>query len=246
MFFLCYSFTCFSLLLFELVSSEKLPDDFKKCSMKDTECLKDAIQDALPKLENGIPNLGVPSLDPLYIGEMVIGAGANAVDVVQRFENAELIGLSKSKINDLMFDIDKGKISIKFIAPVAHLNTSYKIDGKILVLPIVGHGQGSLKLEGFQGDIEFDVEIYSKRNEKYLRAKKFTFEIVLNRVVFYMDNLFDGNKLLADNMLKVLNDNWEPLYKEVIAKYAAYYGKSLTELMNKLFAKVPISELFLD
>ncbi|KAK9873843.1 hypothetical protein WA026_002200 [Henosepilachna vigintioctopunctata] len=44
--------------------------NFKKCYSKDLSCLKDAIQDALPKLKDGIDALGVPPLDPLLVPKM--------------------------------------------------------------------------------------------------------------------------------------------------------------------------------
>ncbi|XP_044764568.1 circadian clock-controlled protein daywake-like [Coccinella septempunctata] len=221
-------------------------DTFKKCSRKDAACLKDAIQDAFPKLKDGIPELGVPSLDPLHLGNMVIGAGGQAVGVVQKYQDAEFYGLSNSIIDDFIFDIDGGKIALNFTAPVAYFNASYELNGKILVLPIVGHGQCSFTLVGSHGDIDFKIETYTRNHQKHIRATEFTFEIVLDRLIFNLDNLFDGNAELSENMLKVLNENWEPLYREVIGQYAAVSGKALTKLMNEFFAKVPISELFLD
>lgn len=61
---------------------------------------------------------------------------------------------------------------------------------------------------------------------------------------FDYTNLFNGNKLLGDNMLKVMNDNWKDVSEGLIGGLEEAYGIILKAMANQLFEKVPIDEIF--
>lgn len=57
-------------------------NNIKRCARADPglgECLRDAVQDALPKLKPGLPKLGLATLDPLYVQELRIQQGSGPV-----------------------------------------------------------------------------------------------------------------------------------------------------------------------
>lgn len=58
-------------------------------------------------------------------------------------------------------------------------------------------------------------------------------------------NLFNGNKLLADNILKVMNENWKEVSDVLKDGAEKAYKVVLKSLANKVFEKVPIDEIFL-
>ncbi|KAL3270987.1 hypothetical protein HHI36_021490 [Cryptolaemus montrouzieri] len=191
-------FFCITLCL-SCFSTAKLPSNFKKCSMKDITCLKDAIQDALPKLKDGIPELGVPALDPLPIPKMVIPAGDTVVQLEQKYTNSAYDGMSNAKIENLEFDINKGKIEFQFSAPFLELNGTYEINGKILALPVFGKGLCSFRLDGVTGNVKFDVETFTKDTETYIRGKSSKMVIDIKQGHYKFDNL-----LMVINSLAII------------------------------------------
>ena len=61
---------------------------------------------------------------------------------------------------------------------------------------------------------------------------------------FYFDNLFGGNKELGDNVNSVINDNWKQVLDELNPVYNEIVEKVLTGMMEKVWMKVSLEELF--
>lgn len=70
------------------------------CALKDTkfsQCVKQQIENSLEKFTKGIPEMGVPSIDPVELDNIYIdGNGLNL-----SFTEPAMHGLSKSKLTDL-------------------------------------------------------------------------------------------------------------------------------------------------
>lgn len=62
----------------------------------------------------------------------------------------------------------------------------------------------------------------------------------------HFSNLFNGDKLLGDNMNLFLNSNWEEILKEVKPSIIASFGKLFLSIVNNVFAKIPYNEMFAD
>lgn len=61
--------------------------------------------------------------------------------------NIDLHGLSElkfTKIDGFRRDYDKAKMELRFRYPVMHIQGPYKLDGKVLVLPVQGNGVANL------------------------------------------------------------------------------------------------------
>lgn len=65
---------------------------------------------------------------------------------------------------------------------------------------------------------------------------------------FYMQlsNLFNGDKLLGDNMNLFLNDNWQDILKELKPVTKDAFGKIFMSIINNVFAKLPYKDMFLE
>ncbi|KAL3270740.1 hypothetical protein HHI36_021265 [Cryptolaemus montrouzieri] len=232
--------------IFAIALAAKLPPNFKKCKINDQECLKNALQDALPNLKGGLSELGLPSLDPLYIPEMTIGAGQNVVQLTQKYKEANLYGAADSQIKSVDIDLKKNKIDVKFTFPLWTLNATYEVKGKILLLPVFGTGPCSLTLENGNADLTFNIETYKKKDQSYIRGTQGKMVVRIQRATYKFDNLFNGDKILGDNINNVLNENWREVYEEVAPGYGDVYSAAFMNIMNKIFSKVPLPELFLS
>nr|CAD7442377.1 unnamed protein product [Timema bartmani] len=65
------------------------------------------------------------------------------------------------------------------------------------------------------------------------------------RVYITLSNLFNGDKLLGDNMNQVLNDNWEALVKDVGPALAEAIGEAFRQILAGIFDLVSIEEAFI-
>jgi len=231
------------------VLSVSLPSEFVPCQKANPdfkECLNKNILSAIQVLGKGVPSLKLKSIEPIFIEFANIGRGTGAVDVAQNYTNIEMHGLSKvEKIKVEKVDLDNLILEFEGYFPYLRWQAHYKASGKILLLPIYGDGESNITLINTASTHKLKGEFFTKKGNTY--AKFTTYELRLNpeSTQFRFDNLFNGNKLLGDNMNQVMNDNWEDLYKDVRSGYEDVIGAALQNYANKLFSRVPFDQIFL-
>lgn len=98
----------------------------------------------------GYPGLNLPVLDPLAIDKMQISQGGDSpINIVMDFKEIVLTGVSKAnayKATGFTRNMEGGKITLKIKVPALSLMGPYKINGKVLILPIQGIGQSNLTM----------------------------------------------------------------------------------------------------
>lgn len=92
--------------------------------------------------------------------------------------------------------------------------------------------------------LTFDFEEYKKKEKKHLKVSKKKMILTPERIQFKLDNLFDGDKTLGDNINQVLNDNWSEVYADVKASYEEAFAQIFAAIYNNLLGKVSVGELF--
>ena len=84
----------------------------------------------MPKLKLGIPELDVPSLEPLDVEEIAL---ANLNDFRAVATNVKLSGLSYFQIKNLQVDLKSRKIDITIVFPKVSMKSDYDVKARILV-----------------------------------------------------------------------------------------------------------------
>ncbi|KAK9873842.1 hypothetical protein WA026_002199 [Henosepilachna vigintioctopunctata] len=114
-----------------------------------------------------------------------------------------------------------------------------------MILDINGHGKAWIGLERLKGRVELNMETYTKNSNKFFRVKNLIPELQVDHCTYDFENLFDGNQQLSDTINQVLNDNWREIFDEQEPGFLKAIGASLLNLINKLFAQIPIHTMFL-
>ncbi|RZC37939.1 JHBP domain containing protein, partial [Asbolus verrucosus] len=59
-----------------------------------------------------------------------------------------------------------------------------------------------------------------------------------------LDNLFNGDKILSDNVLQIMNENWAEVFADVKSSYEDAFAQVASGIFGNLLAKVPAAEIF--
>lgn len=113
------------------------------CSQSDPRlgaCIRKSITALRPYLINGIPELDIPSLDPLFVPEIKIEQ-AGGVQIDSTFRNVEITGATNFRLRSVRADAEKDKFRMKVWFPDLMLKSDYDIQGQLLMLPIKGTGK---------------------------------------------------------------------------------------------------------
>lgn len=125
----------------------------KKCHRNDPnlkECLRNVIESFRGNLSNGIPELMVPPCEPLQIPEIHIKQNAGAIWVESQYNNVIIHGLSNFTLRDIHVDLELKELRVDMWFPVLKMTSNYIIQGKILLMPIMGNGIASANYSKYQ------------------------------------------------------------------------------------------------
>lgn len=119
------------------------------------------------------------------------------------------------------------------------------MSGRILLLPITGHGKANITLINTKIEHRLIGEPFEKDGVKYMRLKEYQVAMEPKRVYLKFENLFN-DKTLSEGMNRFLNENWETVFNELKVGYSKSFGLVFRELSNKIFEKVPFDNIFLS
>ncbi|PZC76852.1 circadian clock-controlled protein daywake-like [Helicoverpa zea] len=214
------------------------PCDFKSDNFID--CIKEQIETALPKFTKGIPEMDVPSIDPVKLKNIeILGSGLNLT-----FSDAAMHGLSDCKLTDLKLEFTKteGTFTLKFKGNLS-LTANYVADGRILILPIKGNGDALVYAQGVEVQIDSKLIIDKDSNGDHLKLATPKYKYTVERTTFDLKNLFNGNKQLAETTLQFANENWQQLMDELSPPAIKQIVKTVVKTINKFFSKVTIKQI---
>ncbi|CAG9832014.1 unnamed protein product [Diabrotica balteata] len=222
---------------------------FKICHQSDKDldtCLKGAIEVAIKAIgSKGIPDLGVPPVEPIAVKEITFGSGTDAVQLDQTYYDVKLHGFTDNlKITKAHYDAGKKILTFSTFTPILKQQGKYDLKGKILVIPVYGKGDSLVTLKDVTMNHVITFEEEKKQGKTYLKVINYEGEMFLKGANFDFKNLFDGNKLLSDNILKVVNENWSVIIGELREGIVKSYSQIFSSIAQSLVSKVPVNDIF--
>ncbi|KAJ8673665.1 hypothetical protein QAD02_004927 [Eretmocerus hayati] len=119
-----------------------VPSYIRTCGRRNPnfdQCVIDSVDNLLPRLKHGIPELNVPGIEPMEVEEIPL---SELKDFRAVAYNVKLSGVSNFKIKFLHVDLEKQQIDLEIIFPKIIMNSDYDVNAKILV-PI--HEKGPIQ-----------------------------------------------------------------------------------------------------
>lgn len=210
------------------------------------ECLRDAVHAAVKDLAvKGAKDFGVFPIEPLVIKQLDIDQGSGPVSIELHFNDLQISGLPKAKLGLVNAEVDKFHFTVPVTFPEGvSLKGHYKIDGKVLVLPIKGDGQCDLKLDNITAVVELVGRERKVKDVVYMDLEAFKFNFETTRLMLRFENLFNGNKQLSDSMNVFLNENWSDILGELKPAIQEAFGAAFGDITNRIFRRVPYKNVF--
>ncbi|XP_023245284.1 protein takeout-like [Copidosoma floridanum] len=220
---------------------------FKICK-RDTpdysSCLRLAIQETWMPIIKGIPELGLPVMDPYYIDfmEHEYESGDIAGRLVLR--NTTTYGLAKTRFLAVRpsFTGDRVNLEVDIEIPKVFIDGFYKAEGAIGPYKIGGKGYFNVSMEGISATwgIEGRVNEYDRLVVEHFHV----FPEVESMKVYFTD-LFNGDEALNKMALTFVNEYWQVIYKSMLPIVEKEWDHHLAYFVNdKFFSKIPASKLF--
>lgn len=223
----------------------EIPKSLKVCSRQSQDydgCLKDAIQDAIPKFAKGIPELDIPVLDPFVTEFQESEYGNGFMTGKITLKNVKTYGTSRARVLSVRTTAteDRHRLEIDLGFPKIFIEGEYKAEGRLNDFKLGGKGYFNVSMEGVTTVFDVTGRI---ENDRWV-VEHVTSLPEVEKMKIYFDDLFNGNENINNVARSFVNEYWPLFYRELLPVTAAAWDEQLTEFMNRPFSKLSYSKLF--
>ncbi|KAI8421666.1 hypothetical protein MSG28_009656 [Choristoneura fumiferana] len=210
------------------------------CNNTEPACLIKATQDSIPEFSKGVPELGVPPLDPFVIDELPIQLPGVKVTFLQ----GKATGLRKCQVMNVEAYLEKNVFLLQTRCNLT-IKGKYTAVGRLLLFPINGDGDAKIRIVNSVIKMDIKTKYYKDaegRDHFGIKSYRYTFDYG-DRIYYNITNLFKGNPELSNTVLQFLNENWRTVTEEFGKPVVDYAMNVTVSTARKFFQAVPYDEL---
>lgn len=232
------------------VLSKDIPSYVHLCRSKDPDlgqCFINTLNEMMPNLIKGIPEMDIPSIDPLAVTSVKVNtgnSGPTSFDI--ELFNVTVYGLKDMEVKSLVVDLDKVLWNAVIHLPRVTFEATYKIKGKILLFELNGEGHFSFNSTDVTTDGVWQGKLYTKKNKEHIVFDHIEFSnVTLNNISVWMTNLFAENEVLTETVNKAMNDNIDTLRGELEPIIRETLAEIIRDFFNRVYRLFPRDQLYL-
>ncbi|KAJ6649233.1 hypothetical protein Bhyg_04467 [Pseudolycoriella hygida] len=207
-------------------------------------CIKEALQDMLPKLKNGMAYLNIPPLDPYTINDTTIEYKRGDIYAVLTLKTATFHGMSEAEIREVRTKIDDYGMSTEVDVFMPHLSAEgmYKANGRFNSLKINAKGAFNMKLKDTATTHKFKGVFETRDGERFLKIESYDVIPTIGDLKVQMTGIFQDPEL---NKIAVefINQYWPLFYRDMIPETKAIWEPILLTQLNAFMLRLPINRM---
>ncbi|XP_055622304.1 protein takeout-like isoform X1 [Toxorhynchites rutilus septentrionalis] len=226
------------------------PAFIKTCRFSDEDfvaCSTEAVQGLFDKLVTGIEGLEhVGTIDPMKINKIRILQGDGPVSVNASLSKVVMTGFAKTKVVRNVVSSKDFSWETHIQLPKMRLEGNYHMQGRILVIPLNGHGKCWFEPSEMDIVMKTFTNLYERDNHVFYNVTDTKVDFSLTGLRLHMGNLFEGVKVLEDSTNQYLNDNWRPVSDALKPIIAKTIEDILLAFMQSIFHQIPAEYFVAD
>ncbi|XP_070493619.1 protein takeout-like [Chironomus tepperi] len=214
----------------------------QKCSRKDPQlntCLKNSFNGLKPYLISGIPEIGLPPMEPLKIDLLGLENNAGNIRIKGLFTNVVNTGASNFTVKEVRSDFNKFRLDLGIFIPIIKSRGRYEVNGQVLLLPILSNGEFIAEFT----DVNAIAKIYGKQviknNEAFMSIEKIVVDFVMKGARFKVKD--QGHQQLNEVINQFLNQNAHELVQEMRQPASQSLSKVFKKFLDIVFSTVPLN-----
>ncbi|XP_034938296.1 protein takeout-like [Chelonus insularis] len=219
------------------------PEYILPCSRSDPaldKCIQKAFNHLRPYLIKGIPELELPSIEPLVIPQLGMENGQGAVRVKALFTNITTYGSGNYTVSKVRIDLRTLRVDLQLSIPKIEIQGRYEVNGKVLLFPIQSQGEFWARF----GDVEATAQVQGveelRDGVRYMRISRLLVDFNLGSSRFHVSDKLMGRNVIGQAMNQFLNQNAREIIEEMRPAARASIAEHFMAFLNTAFTKVPL------
>ncbi|VEN40100.1 unnamed protein product [Callosobruchus maculatus] len=238
-------FLYIGVLLVSVASCRKLPSFIEVCHRNDPQinsCLQRNTEIIRPRLKNGIPEMHIPSFNPLVISQATLNGGDN---FEATFKNIRIYGADNFVLDKFEVTMkEKFRFEIDIHFDRLRILSDYKINGRLLVLQLNGEGPADGNYTNVKAHLTTDGEHYQKNGKDHVRFEDKKIDLSIGKSQLYFDHILGDNDELNVQTNRIINENSQDLIKELTPVLTKVIGEFVFGIVNRIFERYSYDDLF--
>ncbi|XP_055851379.1 protein takeout [Episyrphus balteatus] len=180
-----------------------------------TKCSTNSVQKVFNQLAKGIPGLKVGKpIDPFVIKKLVYKQDNNQVATISaNLTNLVTKGFAKTIVKESKVSKKDFSWETTLLVPNLRVDGHYKMEGKILVVPLQGNGEMFIECDDLRIKMYSKTRLYEKGGFTFYNVTSVRIDIAISKLRTRFDNLFNGNKEIEESTNEFFNENWKDLFE---------------------------------
>ncbi|XP_072932834.1 uncharacterized protein [Epargyreus clarus] len=214
----------------------------KACKPDDHPCHKASAIAAMPHMVAGVPELGIPSSDPLNLKDV----NADDKDLKLRFTNIQVTGIKNCVVEDLIRDLDKSSMKMVLTCPLVSKG-QYSLHGKLLFITAEGEGDFTIIANKVKIEAVLRMKTVESGGKKHWKITGYDYKFdLLEKASINLKNLFGGDETRSKPIHDLFDHSWRELITEVGAPINNQIFEKLVEVVKIFLKKMPVDKLELS
>ncbi|XP_061397269.1 uncharacterized protein LOC133332915 [Musca vetustissima] len=211
--------------------------EFTKCSTESIQrFLKEVFTAKVPEV---VAEVG--KLDPLHLDEIHFKQDNNdAASLRAHLTNLEVSGLSNIQVTESRVSKKDFSWLTKLFFPKFKIEGHYKMDGRVLLLPLKGEGQMVIEIDAMNVTMRTKTRLIEKGDFTFYNVTDIKLDLDAQKMTSYFDNLFGGNnEEINRSTNESFNKNWRDFFEALRPLITDTVDKIMFNLIPKLFHMYP-------
>lgn len=136
------------------------------------------------------------------------------------------------------------KYSFQIALPDLYVEGGYKVDGKILFIPVKGSGRFSGNFTGGTGDVRVKGIQKDINGTTHFVVNKMDIKINLQKGLISLNDFFGGDKVLGQIVGQTINQNFEVFSQDLIPLIEKSLARIFKKSANKILERFTMAQLF--
>ncbi|XP_017780981.1 PREDICTED: uncharacterized protein LOC108565843 [Nicrophorus vespilloides] len=227
--------------------SANIPSYIHTCKRSDpkvSKCVMEAVESLRPKLRSGIPELDVPSMEPLRISNIKVTRDLGASHFNLELNNVDVFGTSDFHLSNLKLDVPNHTYKISISFPRIQLIGDYVVDAQLLAFPVKGDGRFNANATKCEAIGILKGDIIETGGEQRMHFTDLTINLTIGDYNLHLDNLFANDQVLTDGINNMLNQNKKDLLQLANPYIQTKASEYLLDVANKIVKNFSYEEVF--
>ncbi|KAK6633517.1 hypothetical protein RUM43_001097 [Polyplax serrata] len=226
-----------------------VPDYIYQCRRDDPDingCLTHAANHLANHFKDGIPELGVPGVEPISIDEIQIALGSGPDGYRAIFRDIDAYGVSNLTVTGVRTDLDTLQFQISFFIPKITAEAKYRSSGVLIMVKASGGGEYWGEYEGVRAKVYFRAKAHPVGRHKYLSIEEIKMDFSVKDIKMGIKNIHNGNSVLEAALNLMINTNAQELLTEMKPSLRKELVSKMKIFTENIFARIPYDIMIID